>query len=179
MKLLILDVDGVLTDGTKFYDAEHSVVGKRFMCKDFTAIKRIAAAGVKVIMISGDNFNATMAAKRNIDFYCSRGTDLSLDKSRFLDMFEEKYSVNREDMAFVGDDYFDLSMFKNVKRTFCPSDAPQIIKDNAFYVCQAAGGTGVLVEICDLLIATGTIRDATEEEVAALDKLEATSGEMK
>ena len=96
-----------------------------------------------------------------------------------MDMFEEKYSVSREDMAFVGDDYFDLSMFKNVKRTFCPSDAPQIIKDNAFYVCQAAGGTGVLVEICDLLIATGTIRDATEEEVAALDKLEATSGEMK
>ena len=80
IELLILDVDGVLTDGTKVYDSEHSVLSKRFVCKDFTAIKRFIAAGVKVIMISGDNFNATMAAKRNIDFYCSRGEDLSLDK---------------------------------------------------------------------------------------------------
>lgn len=179
MKLLILDVDGVLTDGTKFYDAEHNVVGKRFMCKDFTAIKRIGAAGVKVIMISGDNFNAVMAAKRNIDFYCSRGTDLSLDKSRYLDLFSEKYSVQKENMAFVGDDYFDLSMFKNLNKTFCPADAPQIIKDNALHVCDSNGGTGVLVEICDWMIQEGWIQNPTEEEVAELDRLEATSGEMK
>ena len=68
IKLLILDVDGVLTDGTKVYDAEHKVLSKTYMCKDFTAIKRFIAAGVQVVMISGDNFNATMANKRNIDF---------------------------------------------------------------------------------------------------------------
>jgi len=55
IKLLILDVDGVLTDGTKVYTQKHEPVYKRFRCKDFTAIKRFVAAGVKVIMLSGDN----------------------------------------------------------------------------------------------------------------------------
>tara|TARA_Y100000310_G_scaffold340628_1_gene437121 strand:+ start:833 stop:1375 length:543 start_codon:yes stop_codon:yes gene_type:complete len=178
IKLLILDVDGVLTDGTKVYDSEHSVLGKRFMCKDFTAIKRFTAAGVKVIMISGDNFNATMAAKRNIDFYCSRGEDLSLDKSKFLDLFEKKYDIKRKKMSFVGDDYFDLSMFKALEHTFCPLDSPQIIKQNASYILQSRGGEGVIVELYDLACKFGWIADASEEEVAHLDKMEVTSGDM-
>ena len=53
IKLLILDIDGVLTDGTKVYDREHNPIHKTFRCKDFTAIKRFIAAGVKVIMPSG------------------------------------------------------------------------------------------------------------------------------
>ncbi len=56
-RLLILDVDGVLTDGTKVYDKDHNVLSKRFMCKDFSAIKRFIAAGIKVVMISGDSWN--------------------------------------------------------------------------------------------------------------------------
>jgi len=178
IELLILDVDGVLTDGTKVYDSEHNVLSKRFVCKDFTAIKRFIAAGVRVIMISGDNFNATMAAKRNIDFYCSRGEDLSLDKSKFLDLFEEKYGIEREKMSFVGDDYFDLSIFQALEHTFCPFDSPQIIKQNASHVLRSRGGEGILVELYDLVCTSGWIVEATEEEVAYLDKMEATSGDM-
>ena len=65
-RLLILDVDGILTDGTKVYNKDHNVLSKRFMCKDFSAIKRFMAAGIKVIMISGDSWNRDMAKKRNI-----------------------------------------------------------------------------------------------------------------
>jgi 3-deoxy-D-manno-octulosonate 8-phosphate phosphatase (KDO 8-P phosphatase) len=178
IKLLILDVDGVLTDGTKFYDKDHNVLAKRFLCKDFTAIKRFMAAGVRVVMLSGDIFNKTMANKRNIDFYCSRNSDLSLDKSRFLDEFEEKYDVQRENMAFVGDDYFDLSMFGSLKYTFATSDAPNIIKDSSLYTTFATGGEGVVVELYDLFIEKGWIVDASEDQVAELDKQEATSKEM-
>jgi len=139
IKLLILDVDGVLTDGTKFYNEKHEVLGKRYMCKDFTAIKRFAAAGVKVIMLSGDNFNRHMAEKRNIPFYCSRGSDLSLDKSRFINVFIEEYGVSKEEMCFVGDDYFDLSMFKSLKHCFSTNDAPQIIKNNSYMTLSRNG----------------------------------------
>lgn len=178
IELIILDVDGVLTDGTKAYDEDHKVLSKKYVCKDFTAIKRFIAAGIKVIMLSGDNFNRTMANKRNIDFFCSRGKDLSLDKSRFLSTFEEKYNVRRENMAFVGDDYFDLSMFKNLKYTFSPSDAPKIIKDHSYQVLNCAGGTGVVVELYDYFHEKQWLSDATEEQVADLDKKEATSSEM-
>ena len=133
IKLLILDVDGVLTDGTKVYTQKHEPVYKRFRCKDFTAIKRFVAAGVKVIMLSGDNWNADMARQRNIPFYCTRGKDLSLDKSVYLSHLEGQYDVKRENMAFVGDDFFDLSMFKTLFWTFAPSDAPKIIRQNCLY----------------------------------------------
>jgi 3-deoxy-D-manno-octulosonate 8-phosphate phosphatase (KDO 8-P phosphatase) len=177
IKLLILDVDGVMTDGKKTYNKDHEVLSKSFLCKDFTAIKRFIASGVKVIMLSGDAFNEKMAIKRNIDFYCSRGDDLSLDKSRFVALFQNKYKANPEEMAFVGDDYFDLSMFKTIK-SFATSDAPQIIKQNSFKVLKSSGGNGVIVELYDLFVEMSWITDATEAEVSRLDKLEATSQEM-
>lgn len=179
IKLLILDIDGVLTDGTKVYDENHKVVSKKFYCKDFTAIKRFIATGIKVVMLSGDNFNRTMAEKRNIDFYCSRNEDLSLDKSRFIEMFEMRYNISHKNMAFVGDDYFDLSMFNSLEYTFCPSDAPVIIRNSAFYTLNVKGGNGVIVELYDFFQQKNFLTDASEESVAALDKLEVTSKEMK
>ena len=179
IKLLILDVDGVLTDGTKFYNEQHQVLGKRFLCKDFTALKRFAATGIKVVFLSGDNFNRSMAKKRNVDFYCSRGEDLSLDKSRFLPLFEQKYNTPSSQMAFVGDDYFDLSMFKSLKQTFCPADAPKIIKENASVVLNSPGGTGVIVELYDYFVQNTNLKEASEKEVADLDKKETSSREMK
>ena len=176
-KLLILDVDGVLTDGTKEYDRHHNVLSKKFLCKDFTAIKRFIAAGVKVVMISGDEWNRSMAEKRNIDFFCSRDNNLSLDKSKYIHKFCEDYQVSPAEMAFVGDDYFDLSMFESLDATYCPSDAPQAIKECATTVCDVKGGEGVLVEIYDRC-ASDWLVEASPEEVAKLDKEETSSKEM-
>ena len=178
VELLILDVDGVMTDGTKVYDESHNVLSKSYLCKDFTAIKRFIDYGVSVVMLSGDIFNKTMAEKRNIDFYCSRGKDLSLDKSRFLELFEEKYNIKKEKMAFVGDDYFDLSMFESLKYTYCPSDAPVTIKNLANHVLISPGGRGVVVELYDYFLEKRLIQDAPPESVAELDKKEQSSKEM-
>ena len=178
VKLLILDVDGVLTDGTKVYDIHHNVLSKRFSCKDFTAIKRFIASGVKIVMLSGDIFNKSMAKKRNIEFYCSRNKDLSLDKSRYVDIFSKKYKIDSKNMAFIGDDYFDLSIFRRLSITFCPSDSPSIIKQNSLYTLHSKGGNGVLVELYDLFIEKNWITEASEDTVAALDKKEITSEEM-
>ena len=179
IELLILDVDGVLTDGTKVYDVDHNVLSKRYMCKDFTAIKRFIAAGIKVVMLSGDNFNRHMAEKRNIDFYCSRNKDLSLDKSRYLEVFNKKYNINIDKMAFVGDDYFDLSIIRRCSSTFCPSDSPSIVKENSYHVLNSKGGEGVLIELYDLFINKNWINEPTEESVADLDKKEISSKEME
>jgi len=179
IKLLILDIDGVLTNGTKMYDKNHNVIGKSFMCKDFTAIKRFIAAGIKVILLSGDNFNRTMAEKRNLEFYCTRDSDLNLDKSVFIDKFIKQYNLKEEEIAFVGDDYFDLSMFERLKHVYCPSDSPSIIKQYAEYVLKNKGGEGVIVELYDYFEAKKYLKDASKEKVAELDKKELTSKQMK
>jgi len=179
IKLIILDVDGVLTDGTKVYDESHKVLTKGFRCKDFTAIKRFIASGINVVMVSGDNFNRSMAEKRNIEFYCSRNSDLSLDKSRYVSLFEEKYNIKSENIAFVGDDYFDLSIIKTLKYTFCPSDSPNIVKKNSWMTLKSKGGEGVIVELFDTLLEMDFFNEASEQEVELLDKREVTSQEMK
>lgn len=178
-RLLILDVDGVLTNGTKVYDRQHNVLTKSFFCKDFTAIKRFIAAGIQVVMVSGDAWNQAMAKKRNIDFYCSRGEDLSLDKTALLPLLAQKYQTTLDRMIFVGDDYFDLSMFQALEITFCPNDAPSIIKQEAYCVLSRNGGEGVIAELYDCFIERKWIKDAAPEAVALLDKKEATSQEMQ
>ena len=73
INLVILDIDGVMTDGTKVYDESHNVIYKKYCDRDFTAIKRLKDCGVSVCFLSGDKrINEGMAASRNIDFYYSR-----------------------------------------------------------------------------------------------------------
>ena len=179
IKLLILDVDGVLTDGTKTYDKDHNVLSKRFMCKDFTAIKKFMAANVDIVLISGDKWNEQMANKRNLDFFCTRDDNLSLDKSKYIEIFLKKYNVKIEEIAFVGDDYFDLSMFTNIELTFCPSDSPHIIKNHSKTIMSANGGEGVIVELYDYFVSNNLLVEPSLESVLALDAKELTSFEMK
>ena len=161
IKLLILDIDGVMTDGTKEYDKDHNVLSKKFLCKDFTAIKRFSAAGIKVVLLSGDSWNRTMAEKRQLPFFCTRDENLSLDKSIYIDKFESMFGIDRDEMAFVG-------------------DAPDIIKNNAKGVLQTKGGEGVIVDLYDWFIGQNYItQEASMKEVLELDKQELTSVEMK
>ena len=178
-KLLLLDVDGVLTNGRKVYDREHIPLYKEFMCKDFTAIKRFMAAGVNIIMISGDQWNKTMAEKRNIEFFCTRDKNLSLDKSQYVPLFMKKFNLEQKEIAFIGDDYFDLSMFEALEWTFCPSDSPEIIKEASKYVLGSKGGDGVLRELYDLAVKSNWIEDADINKILELDSKELSSADMK
>jgi 3-deoxy-D-manno-octulosonate 8-phosphate phosphatase KdsC-like HAD superfamily phosphatase len=73
IKLIILDVDGIMTDGKKYYGQDGSVYLKSFCDKDWTSIKRFKSLGINVIFLSGDeNINKLVADNRNIDFYLSR-----------------------------------------------------------------------------------------------------------
>ena len=79
---------------------------------------------------------------------------------------------------FVGDDFFDLSIIKKLKYTYCPNNSPQIVKDNCYTTLDIKSGEGVVAHLYDLLISLNTIKDASEEEVNNLDKKETASQEM-
>ncbi len=147
IKLLILDVDGVMTDGTKVYDQNHKTIYKKFQDKDFTAIKRFIASGIKVVFLSGDQWNRGMAKKRNIDFYLSRGK--LTEKADFIKLFEKKYAIKKNQMAYLGDDYFDLNISKTLNFSFCTNDAPKILKDNCLISLKSNGGDNVVLEMYD------------------------------
>lgn len=171
MKLLILDIDGVLTDGTKYY-SNTGVELKRFNDKDFTAIKRFIACGVKVIFLSGDdNINKNMAKNRNIPFYFARKNKY-LSKASFLNDFEIEYKVLKNEMAYIGDDLFDLDIIKKLHLTFCPLDAISDIQNNCLKVLSKKGGDGVIADFYDYCRNNGLISDSDYTTVLKIDSNE-------
>ncbi len=84
LNTLILDVDGVLTDGIKYYDPSGHVVLKTFCDKDWTAIKRFRAIGINVVFITGDSYNEAILKNRNLPVIVNRGARFHDDKINFL-----------------------------------------------------------------------------------------------
>ena len=171
IELVILDIDGVLTDGRKYYDKNGMPFAKTYCDKDFTAIKRLRGASVRVCFLSGDDFvNKSMAKNRNIDFYSARG----IDKANFIQEFEETYKVDRSNMLYIGDDLFDASILRGVGHAFCPADACLQIKE----ICgprntlSSPGGSNAIMELVQILLDRGLVPDASMAQIENLDKEE-------
>lgn len=150
-KLLILDIDGVLTNGRKTYNLEGDVISKEFNDKDFTAIKRFKNNNVNVCFLSADDrVNRSMASSRKVDFYCTRDFNI-VDKVQLLGFLLSKYDVNKNEVVYVGDDRPDYAIIKQLKNTFCPSDSINKIKNNVGTVLNKCGGAGVIAELYDII----------------------------
>lgn len=179
IKLLLLDVDGVLTDGRKTYDFDGNVLSKEFHDRDFTAIKQFTAGGTNVNWISGDRWNSNIANQRNIPFICTRRYDGTMWDKRdhiieMLNLFKP------QEIAFVGDDLFDLGAAIALRSVgghyvYCPATAHYTMKE----VCtclKTPSGMGVVAELYDLLLNTECcINRASTEGVLKLDANEQAS----
>ena len=156
IKLVVLDIDGVMTDGKKYYDREGAVRFKTFCDKDWTAIKRFRALGIQVVFLTGDPFNVAIAENRKIDIYVNRQNGVHSDKSNYLSMLCTEYNVKPEEIAFAGDDIFDVHLMQLVGKAYCPSDAPEIVKTNA--VILGPGGENFVMRMFDSMVYWGLIK---------------------
>ncbi len=152
MNYLFFDVDGVMTDGVKYYGEDGIPFAKTFFDKDFTALKIAKAAGFKVVAVSGDErVNKKMITNRNIDFLHAR----SVSK---WDVVTANYKIEKDDLIVaVGDDIFDLDLLREATIPCCPINShPEILKyiqsRTDGMVTTVKGGAGVIVEIVDTLI---------------------------
>jgi 3-deoxy-D-manno-octulosonate 8-phosphate phosphatase (KDO 8-P phosphatase) len=171
IKLVILDIDGVLTDGKKYYGLDGIPFAKTYCDKDFTAIKRLRGAGIHVCFLSGDErVNKAMAENRKIDFYSARGKD----KADFVTEFMSKYNVLPADMLYIGDDLFDESIMRLVGHAYCPADAVRNLKVlcGPSNVLTRCGGQNVIAQLVELLLDRKLINDCTFADIEALDKKE-------
>ena len=108
IKLIALDVDGILTDGSKLYDSSGNSTFKKFNDIDFTAIKVFKALGVEVIFITGDASNSWLAEKRNVKTYVTRLKDgSSISKEKVLNRHLKETGIKHDEVWFAGDDVFD------------------------------------------------------------------------
>ena len=143
-KLLVIDCDGVMTDGTKLYDNTGKCVAKAFCDLDFTAIKKFQRI-MPVCFLSGDkNINENMAKERQVDFFYSDGYNKHIE----IGSLSIHYEIPLKDIAYIGDDYYDIPTLKKVGYPFCPQNSPICVKSVASIIPQI-GGHGVISVLYD------------------------------
>lgn len=156
IKLVILDVDGVMTDGTKYYDRDGKVVLKIFCDKDWTAIKRFRAIGIPVVFITGDPYNEMILKNRNLPVVVNRGEGFHKDKANYLAEILEDFDCRSEEVVYLGDDLFDIGIMKEVGHPYCPLDSPRIVRETA-KVLDCNAGENVVMKLFDYLEINGLI----------------------
>ncbi len=154
IKLLLLDVDGVMTDGRIIFDS-NGVESKFFNVKDGHGIKMLQRAGVEVGIVSGRK--SQVVANRASELGIALVYQGSLDKlTPYLDILE-KTGLADEQIAYMGDDIIDLPVMRRVGFSAAPADALEYVTQHAHFVTRNRGGWGAVREVCDLiLMAQGT-----------------------
>ncbi len=149
IKLLLLDVDGVMTDGRITYDSEGTET-KSFDVKDGHGIKLLQRAGVQVGIITG----------RQSEIVDRRAKELGIEivyqgaKNKDLPFKEilKKLGLEPEEVAYVGDDIVDLPVMRQVGFAATVADALDDVKPYAHMITTRRGGRGAVREICDFLL---------------------------
>jgi 3-deoxy-D-manno-octulosonate 8-phosphate phosphatase (KDO 8-P phosphatase) len=150
VRLLCVDVDGVLTDAGMYYGPDGEVL-KKFNTRDGMGLARVREAGIAVALISGEDSAIVhaRAAKLNIDdVFCGAS-----NKRAAVDELCTRRGLELEDVAFIGDDLNDLSALECVGLACAVADAADPVLAAAHYVTTRRGGDGAVRELCELLIA--------------------------
>jgi 3-deoxy-D-manno-octulosonate 8-phosphate phosphatase (KDO 8-P phosphatase) len=153
IKLLVLDVDGVLTDGGLYY-TETGAELKKFNAKDGMGIKLLIQAGIEVAIITASSSAVVLKRSQKLGIpHVFIGIEKKLDS---LKQLCEKLGLTMDRVAYVGDDVNDLEAMRSVGCPITVADAMPANKVAAIYVTQKSGGNGAVREICDYLIKAQT-----------------------
>lgn len=151
VKLLILDVDGVLTDGRIIYDSKGRD-SKFFDVHDGLGVYLLRWAGIKTILITAKG--SKTIKHRAADMRVEEFYEDIFPKTQVLDKIIRKHQVGRENICFIGDDLVDLSMMKAAGLAVSVANACQDIKDASSYITQKSGGRGAVREVAELILKT-------------------------
>lgn len=149
IKMLISDVDGVLTDGT-IYKSSTGEELKKFNVTDGSGIAMARATNLKIVLISGRYSKATELRAKELKI-----TDLyngTLDKIEPYTEIKKKYKLKDDQIAYLGDDIIDLPVMEKVGVPISVANAIDIIKEVSVHVTAKRGGDGAFREAIDWII---------------------------
>lgn len=164
LKLLILDVDGVLTDGRLFFDNQ-GLEYKCFHARDGHGIKLLRQTGVEVAVISGRKSNSVALRMQSLGIeHVYQGYENKI--AAFEDLMQ-KLGVDPDQVAHVGDDVLDLPIMTRVGLAIAVDDANFAVKQRSHWCTTLPGGQGAVREVCDLIMqAQGTFAAVLESYLA-------------
>lgn len=149
VRLLLMDVDGVLTDGTIIY-SDGGAETKLFHVKDGLGLRLLMDAGIKAGIITGRSSDALLRRCRNL------GIDLVFhgigNKAAALEKIARETGFTYDQMAFIGDDLPDIPAMKQVGLPVAVADAAGEVRETALIVTEAKGGKGAVRELCETIL---------------------------
>ena len=149
IRLLVMDVDGVMTDGKITYTSDGQEL-KSFNIKDGLGIKRAQASGIETAIITGRK--SPMVERRARELGIAHLVQGREDKLAALSDLVGQLNLSLDQVAYIGDDLPDLTAIESVKLGACPADAATEVKSKANWVSTRSGGDGCVRELCDLLV---------------------------
>ena len=149
IKLVIIDVDGVLTDGTIYIDSEGRET-KAFNVLDGTGIAYLHRSGIKTAIISGRTCKSVIYRAKELDI-----TDVYQGAKNKLDAYKEilkKHALRDEEICYIGDDLIDMPILYRVGFPVAVANATPFVKQHSAYVTKARGGCGAVREVAEKIL---------------------------
>jgi len=160
IKLVIFDVDGVLTDGKLYYD-NHGNEFKAFHARDGHGMKVLQQAGIPIAIITARQ--SALVSKRMQDLGIEHVFQGNRDKLSVFQSLLPLLMVQPENIAYVGDDLLDLPVMRRCGLAIAVADAHEQVQAHAHHITQRSGGQGAAREVCDLILnAQGKMEQALQ-----------------
>lgn len=161
IKYLFIDVDGTLTDGSIYYDDNGNEL-KKFNTRDGVGLIAAKQMGIEIVVITGRYSIAT--ARRMSELKIKYLFQDIKNKKQFLEDFMNKNKINKNEVAYIGDDLNDYGAISLAGFVACPSDACDEIKNNSSYISSKKGGEGAVRDIvCHVLKVMGKWDDCIKK----------------
>ena len=151
IKLVLFDVDGVLTDGSIFLDARGRET-KRFDVRDGSGMAFLHHAGIEMAILSGRSSKATERRASDLSIPPARVWQGAKRKGPIFAEVLKSCGVSKEEVAFIGDDIVDLPILEQAGLSACPGDARPEAMAASHLICTAAGGHGAVRQFCEHLL---------------------------
>ncbi|MBU3911049.1 MAG: HAD-IIIA family hydrolase [Candidatus Omnitrophica bacterium] len=159
IKLLILDVDGVLTEGHIIYDNFGDEL-KCFNVQDGLGMFLLNNAGIRSVIITAKK---SRVVKRRAHDMRVAAVYSNHDKLKVYQKVLKKFRVKDEEVCFIGDELLDLPLIKRVGLAVAPPNAVEDVKKLAHYVTQKHGGRGAVREVIEIILKSQGLWDKTIE----------------
>ena len=149
VKLVITDVDGVLTDGGMYFSEKGELL-KKFNARDGMGVELLHKASIKTIFLTGEDSKIVKIRAKKV-----KADDCHINikqKEKIFSGICKKFNVKPSNVAYIGDDINDLKIMSCVGLTACPSDAQKQIKLISDLKCEKEGGKGAFREFANVIL---------------------------
>lgn len=149
IKIMATDVDGVLTDGGRYF-SQNGEIMKKFHARDGMGVNILLRNKIKTVIVTKENSKIVKKWAKEMNIV--KVYNNAIKKEEILKKIQKDFNVTASEVAYIGDDVNDIELLKKVGVSATPNDVSQNIKKNTIFLCKKDGGEGAFREFSDVIL---------------------------